>query len=296
MNLVKYIVFILIISFSSCVKDVEYKLDFEGSKMVVFAGGGADQVLGALITRTIPPLTKTDNLDSLIVDNAIVQLYENNSLVDTLKYIENGIYQSNIFMKEENNYFIKANAKNLPSITSGKDTVPISAKILDADITIESIDSFISGDIYVHYNTYVKVTKSIKYPYNTVWIYLYIGDRVKQLYYFLNSKSDFLECENCYRLLDSPCINKVADNTFELVNTVSDYDADYLPEEIDSVKFVFATFSSLSEKTCLNGANYEELLNNPLPFNSNPSVSFSNIDGGYGLFMLGATDTLTVKL
>jgi len=296
MNLVKYIILILIASFSSCIKDVDYKLDFEGSKMVIFAGGGVDQTLGARITRTIPPLTKMDNPDSLIVDNAIVQLYENNNLVDTLKYIDNGIYQSNIFLKEEYTYFIKANAENLPSITSGKDIVPLGAKILDADINIESVDSFGTGEIYVHYNTYVKVTKSIKYPYNTVWIYLYIGDRIKQLYYFLNSKSNFLECENCYRLLDSPCINKVADNTFELINIVSDYRADYLPEEIDSVKFVFATFSSLSEKICLNGVNYEELLNNPLPFNSNPSVSFSNIEGGYGFFMLGATDTLTVKL
>ncbi len=283
-------------TFSSCIKDVDYKLDFEGSKMVVFAGGGAGQKLGAQITRTIAPLTKVDNPDSLVVNNALVELFENGSLIDTLSFLGNGLYESNVILEEEKTYSLKAKAKNLPNIISGSDIVPIGAKILDAKIEVESVDSFGIEDIYVHFNTDIKTTKSIKYPFNSVWIYLHIGDKVRQIYYFLNSESNFIECENCYRLLDSPCVTKLGDNTYELINLVSDYEADYLPQDIDSVQFVFATFSSLSEKLCLSGLDYEQLINNPLPFAGNPSVNYSNVEGGYGFFALSSTDTLTVKL
>ncbi len=291
----RLIISVIILTFSSCIKDVDYKLDFEGSKMVVFAGGEAGQKLGAQITRTIAPLTQVYNPDSLVVNDALIELFENDSLIDTLNFIGDGLYESNVILKEEKTYSLKAKAENLPNIISGSDIVPIGAKILDAKIEVESVDSFGIEDIYVHFNTYMKTTKSIKYPFNSVWIYLHIGDKVRQIYYFLNSESNFIECENCYRLLDSPCVTKLGDNTYELINQVSDYEADYLPRDIDSVQFVFATFSSLSEKLCLNGLNYEQLINNPLPFASNPSVNYSNIEGGYGIFLLGASDTLTIK-
>ena len=92
----KIVKFILItIIFSACVKEVDYKLDFEGSKPVIFAAGSANQKLHAYITQTFAPLTEA-NPDSLLVNDALIEIYENDLPVDTMILTGTGIYESKI--------------------------------------------------------------------------------------------------------------------------------------------------------------------------------------------------------
>ena len=296
MNLVKYIILILILSFSSCIKDVDYKLDFEGSKMVVFAGGGAGLTLGASITRTIPPLTKTDNPDSLIVNDALIEIINNSIVIDTMISQGKGNYISHIRLKENSAYKIKVKKQGWNEMESSYDTVPVPAKLIKVDIIdfSEEKDTSFSYDFSLLLKLQIK--KSVHFPFNAISLNLFANGKVYDDYIFLSSNNKFVECDNCYNLLDNPCSKYLGNGIYEITTEKTVYVPEFKLNELDSIRFFLETYTSLSDKLCQSGIDFEEYYGNPLPFSSNPPADFSNIEGGYGLFLLNSVDSITVKL
>ncbi len=295
----KYLFYFLIIIYgltiSSCIKDVDYKLDFEGSKMVVFAGGVAGQKLSTQITRTIAPLTKVDNPDSLVVSDALIEIVKNNDVVDTMISQGEGKYISHITLQENNVYKIKINSEG-ELLESGYDTVPVPALINSIKITefSEEKDTTNSYDFTFMYK--IQIYKSVQFPYNDISLTLFANGKEYEDYVFLSSKNEFVECDNCFNLLDNPCTKYLGNNIYEITNEKTVYSPEYKLKDLDSIQFILNTYSSLSDRLCQSGMDLEEYYGNPLPFVSNPSVMFSNIEGGYGIFLLGASDSLTIKL
>jgi len=296
MNLVKSIILILIISFYSCVKDVDYKLDFEGSKLVVIASGQANQNLTAFVTQTFKPLTQIDNPDSLLINDALIKIFENKKLVDTMVLVENGKYQSKITLKKNHEYYISVKSNGFGKVVSQSDTVSLPAKLIKANI----IDIYPEKDPSKSYKIYIDIDldikKSILFPYNNLTIKYFADGIIQEDYLYLSSKSVFIECDDCFNLLDNPCTINKGNGLYEIKTQIILYRPDFVLEKLDSIQFILETYSSLTEKLCQAGIDLEEYYNNPLPFSSNPPADFSNIEGGYGLFLLNSVDSVTVKL
>jgi len=285
---------LLLFLISSCVKDVDYKLDFEGSKILVYAEGTADKPLHVYLTKTFPPLNEPKNPDSLLIDNAFIEVYENDILIDTLKNVNN-YYKSNFNLKQGFSYRLKINIDNKNLLYSKYDTVPYAAAFIDAKVVLTEIDTFEYLSKY-YFNTILKIKKSIKYPYNEIYVKFYFENGQKEIYYYLSSKSDLIECDGCFNILNNQCVINLNNDLVILNNKMHLNYSQYKISELDSIKFYLKTYSNIAEKICQAGIDFEEYYNNPLPFASNPSIDFSNIEGGYGLFMLNNVDSLTIKL
>ncbi len=288
--------FAFILIFSSCIKDVEYKLDFEGSKMVVIAGGQANHHLTAFVTKTFPPLTEVQNPDSLLINDAIIEIYKSGNVIDTMKNSGDGNYVSGILLEEGGVYNLTVKKPGWHDMKSTADTVAVAAKLLDAEIvkTWERKDTTYSYSIKIDLK--ILIEKSSAFPYNDITFYYYANGQEYEDYLFLSSKSDFIECDNCFNLLDNACVEKTDDNKYILETDKTIYVPEFKLEELDSIKIVLGTYSSISEKMCQSGMDLEEYYGNPLPFVSNPPADFSNIEGGYGIFILSNQDSLIVKL
>ncbi|HHH52534.1 MAG TPA: DUF4249 family protein [Bacteroidetes bacterium] len=293
---IKIVIALILVSFSSCVKDVDYKLDFEGSKLVVIANGQANNNLTAFVTQTFKPLTQIDNPDSLLINDAFIEIFENSILVDTMVLVENGKYKSNMTLKENHEYQIRVKSDGLGKVVSQSDTVSLPAKLINASIIniYPEKDTTLSYKIYLDIDLVIK--KSTLFPYNNLTINYFFNGITQEDYLFLSSKSDFIECDNCFNLLDNPCTINKGNGLYEIKTQIILYRPDFVLDELDSVQFVLETYSSLAEKLCQAGIDLEEYYNNPLPFSSNPPADFSNIEGGYGLFLLNSVDSATVKL
>ena len=295
--MLKNIIFLfLLFTFSSCIKDVDYKLDFEGSKMVIWGGGVSGQQLKVSVTKTIPPLTEVNDPNTLFINDALIEVFENGKLADTMYNIGKGKYLSNLIAQEGNYYKIAVKAKGLPNIISGVDTVSIPAKIIDTEIIdiLYDPDSLVSPEIILDLGITAK--KSLKYPYNILILLIFSNGESYEKNLSLDADIDFVECQSCFDILDNPCIKKIGNDIYKINTKLTLYDPGFKASDIDSIRFVLATFSSLSTKLCQNAINLEEYYGNPLPFVSNPAVNFSNIEGGYGLFMLTSADSITLKI
>ena len=288
------IIAILLASFSSCIKDVDYKLDFEGSKMMVFSEGYANQTMKVFLTRTFQPLTNPENPDSLVVKNALIKIYENNMVVDTMKF-NNRLYKSNIILKQGYSYRFALKTDNNNEISTKNETIPFPAYFIDGNIDLVNIDSSEYLPVF-YFDTELKIKKSKNFPFNEIYVDFFFKQGIKRFYYYLSSNSDFIECDGCFNILNNPCVENLNGDIVVLKNNIEIDYSEYKISDLDSIKFYLTTYSDVADKLCRSGIDFEEYYGNPLPFASNPSTMFSNIEGGYGLFILGATDTLTVKL
>jgi len=292
----KIIKFILItIIFSACIKEVDYKLDFEGSKPVIFAAGAANQKLHAYITQTFAPLTEA-NPDSLLVNDALIEIYENDLPVDTMILTGAGIYESKIKLKINHKYHITAKSKRFDKIISEPDTVPVAAELLDAKVLKITPEKDTSYSYSIDFIYKFTIKKSVAFPYNDLTINYFSHGNKYEDYIFLSSDNEFIECDDCFDLFENPCSINKGNNIYEIKTKATLYNPDFTAEELDSIQFILETYTSLAAKLCQSGMDIEEYYGNPLPFASNPPVQFSNIKGGYGLFILENIDSMTIIL
>ena len=114
------IVFITSILLASCTKEVDMKINFGKSNIVLNSILTPDSIIKVSLTHSIP-VNSTDLIS--FVENAEVFLFENSILVDTLKYTSNGNYISNRKPKTKSIYttLVKVNSDTTLIAT---DTVP----------------------------------------------------------------------------------------------------------------------------------------------------------------------------
>ena len=112
---------------TACTKEIEFKTEQVSSKLVLNCLLAADQPINVHLSQTVPLFA-----DSIpFIENAMVELYENDSLVDVLVSMGKGMYTSSIFAREGYNYKIKASSPGFEEVT-GEDYVPELVPIISA--------------------------------------------------------------------------------------------------------------------------------------------------------------------
>lgn len=123
------------ILFSSCdiEKVIPYELPYEGNKLAVWCFIQPNETVEVTVSPTYPPL---GSVTLEIVDDAAVELYENDILVATLQHTEKGIYTSNFFPVVGKDYHLKVRATDFEGVVvSEKVQIPNKPSILNVIFT-----------------------------------------------------------------------------------------------------------------------------------------------------------------
>lgn len=111
----------------SCTKEIEFKTKQIPSKLVLNSLLSADRLINVHLSQTVPLFN-----DSIpFIENARVELFENDSLVDVLASMGEGMYTSRIYAREGYYYKIKATSPGFEEV-SGEDYVPELVPIISA--------------------------------------------------------------------------------------------------------------------------------------------------------------------
>lgn len=134
---------LFLFSLYACHPTVDFALESEPSKLVIWCDLHPDSIVTAFITKTSPPLSiKADR----VVTDALVILFENNLPVDTLQSQGGTIYKSRKKFKPMvgNIYFIKVSKQGFPVLETFPDTMPpkpILIKYIAEDSTLSLTES-----------------------------------------------------------------------------------------------------------------------------------------------------------
>ncbi|HQH18699.1 MAG TPA: DUF4249 domain-containing protein [Bacteroidales bacterium] len=116
---ISFIFFIVIILFGSCMKEIPLNEEAMISKLVVNSIITPDSAINVQITKTIP-ITSNEPREVL---NAIVSLYEEGNLIDTLFNKNDGFYMLGKFPEIGKLYELKVDADGFNSVST-KEIIP----------------------------------------------------------------------------------------------------------------------------------------------------------------------------
>ena len=130
-NLAGSTLLLLLLCLCACRPSVDFALEGESSKLVIWSVLHPDSVVSATLSKSVPPLSK--NIERSI-SNASIVLFENNIAVDTLKEDSIGYYISKKGFKPHVNsvYHITAAKEGFLTIKTPKDTMPLKPVVLKA--------------------------------------------------------------------------------------------------------------------------------------------------------------------
>jgi hypothetical protein len=158
MKLSYYILFaLLLISLSSCVKELDYDdLDFE--KEIVLNGLiYQDSIIKVHVARTKSII----DMDSILpfLENAEVKLYENGVFIENLKHDSLGSYSSSIKTKANSSYLLEARTNEIGSAS--------------ASFSFKEIKKFRLSNIeYQVHDTILSIDKPVKTDTSLMWVSL----------------------------------------------------------------------------------------------------------------------------
>jgi hypothetical protein len=112
---------------AGCNKEIPLKSTDQDSKLVLNCILIADEPIVANVSRTA---TVTYS-ESMYVNNAIVELWSGNTLIEEMKYTKGGEYSTQVRAHEGISYTLKARAPGYEQV-EGTDSVPMSARIIDS--------------------------------------------------------------------------------------------------------------------------------------------------------------------
>lgn len=225
MNIRFIALILLVLLCSTCTPKTDFDITDFDKKLVIWAYLKADEVVEINVSHTTSPL---DNTQDRKVSDAMVLLYENDLLVDTLKHKEAGNYHSEagIVPVEGNSYQIQIQHNDYPTLTTSKDTVLDKPDILSYDLNIEPDSTSPTS-----YNAVLEIQASIEQG--------YIADRIEDVPFdiFTYWRNNTLTCSqgglfgylfefNDYLGVDYSCLNNPVSISFS-----SKYR--YLPEAIE---------------------------------------------------------------
>lgn len=144
MKLLKYSIIFLFLTSCDLEQVVPYELPYEGDKLVVWSYIQPEETVEVTVSPTYEPL----GLNTVkVIDDAIVELYENDALVATLQHSENGVYTSSFYPTVEKSYHLKVSAPDFEEVViSEKVVMPLKPEILDI-VFLDSISFPTSSQI-----------------------------------------------------------------------------------------------------------------------------------------------------
>jgi hypothetical protein len=140
--------FFMLLIHTSCVKQLDYQVPFEGARLVVIGVLSPKEIVSLQLSKTFPVTGKQLYVDQL-VGNAHVQLFENGNAIESLQHDTNGKYISISGFKPKagNAYYVAISAESLLPVTSLPEVIPFPSAPAKYDLgdTITSV--FASGRI-----------------------------------------------------------------------------------------------------------------------------------------------------
>lgn len=127
--MIRLISLIFFLVFWGCTTPLDVDLPFEGKKLVVWCILSPDKIISARVDRTYPPTGEL--LYDAPITNAIIELIENDKVIETLKYVSDGVYTSPRQYKPiaGHGYKIRARASGFPDVESDMEMVPLSPQV-----------------------------------------------------------------------------------------------------------------------------------------------------------------------
>ena len=288
---------ITIIMLTGCFKTLDFNLDFEGEKIVV--RGTLSPQDGAIIqiSHTLDP-TGTYLFDTLNLnlDNAIVELYANDVLLQQIPYSEENerYIAKNLTLSTDAAYHLTVAAAGFPSVQTEKISIPelpettfnvMGENEEELRIDIELVDNL--GTSYYELNT------SGIYQNEVMDIYPYLIGSFEQ-WEICGLTGDFsigsvYISDDCFKnknflfptLIDTHFFRPLPDSSFLL----------------DHIRFeeLVVNFRSITSE------RYDFVVSTDVPEDIDnafrePAITFSNIIGGHGYFSAYQETTLRHKL
>ena len=273
MSLSYKIMVILIMILTSCDLEqvVPYELPYEGDKLVVWSYIQPEETVEVTVYPTYEPL----GLNTVrVIDNAIVELYENDVLVATLEHSENGVYTSSFYPTAEKSYHLKVSAPDFEEVViSEKVVVPLKPEI----ISINFIDSvnFPRNKIESFFDVMIGNDNHDFFEFREI----YAGQDTTFLTTLKISPTTYYgDCTELSRVSDGIRIAKECLLNRDKIEFQFDYREDSKP---DKVIFQFSNISSsyINFSLSLSNADIEQ----GFSFVSEPINVYTNMQGGYGL-------------
>jgi hypothetical protein len=281
--MIRLVIIIFIFTAFSCSKQITYTPDYE-DKVVVNASISPQKGVEVRLSKSISPSTKTYYLaDDLKLSDAVVELYRSDSLVAVLQETEKGLYKSanNLIIQEDESYHLKVNATDLPEVTTEKVTIP--KALTNTGYTFERFDE-IKGELIVRFeNTDFTPFFAIE---------LLGEDELNQpltIYSFLTDYDDEGLCETAwgpaYSFLNTNCfLNELVNVRKEVgnlndSNLLSDYRLSSPVKKLKvKLKNVNEAFFRYAQTYRIENGFFESV-------SSDLQITYSNIEGGYGIFV-----------
>jgi hypothetical protein len=264
-----YLLMFIAISACDIEKVIPYELPYEGNKLAVWCFIQPNKTVEVTVSPTYPPL---GSVTLEIVDDAVVELYENDSLVATLQHTEKGIYTSNFFPIVGKDYHLKVSATDFEGfVVSEKVRIPQKPEILNIDF-IDSITISNNNDIegIMHIEINLREEDNFEFKENSP-IFSYFSMRTSSnmiynncqektvAFNYIQAKLSCLVNENQLVFETKYNINKKPEKlTFQLSTTSNTYLEFYLSADATDIEQGFG-------------------------FVSEPINVYTNIQGGYGL-------------
>jgi hypothetical protein len=221
----KYILsFIALLSLTSCKKEVDLLHRNDETKFVVWCYLHPDSIVTAYVSKTSTPLSiKSDRT----VTDALVVLYENNFLIDTLQNDSISRYKSKKGFKPSvgNIYFIKISKTNFPTLETFPDTMPPKPVLVKytAEDSVSAITDFMNLARLRLYTDKPQYFESYGISQGKYKYFNFLGTYGDAVFNWETSRSD---CDKYYTapshsFVKSICDNDRAKDFYEYTKTIN---------------------------------------------------------------------------
>ncbi|MCF6240713.1 MAG: DUF4249 domain-containing protein [Bacteroidales bacterium] len=284
MKIINYILtLVIVLLVVTCTKPYTIKFDDIEKRIVVSSFFNSDSLM---MIKVVEEASLSDNIksDFKTIDSALAIIYANNTIIDTAKYTNNGIYYSNFIPNENIIYKINIKKRGFSDATA-EDKIPELIKI-DTLIRLNNNDEY--------YNYRIKISFHDPASINNYYLF--------SVFWLAHYEDMTWWSEANYRTND-PSIGDWLDNSFqvpifndELFNGMkyelafdlhvedreSSFERGYCYVNLYSIsKNMYLYLRSYNQQTPRFGdhllEDFQQGLMNPIPI-------YTNVEGGLGIF------------
>lgn len=271
---------LIVVLFSGCSKQFLYSIDYE-EKLVINATISPQKGVEVYLSKSLSPNIQTYTpIDSLLINNAIINLYQADTLLEVLTMYGNGFYKSkNTNIVEKNSYWLEVKVDGFTDTYTEEVVVPTAFPLEDYEIFFEEDIAYLDFDFFnsenspfIAINIYGinlqggKINISDIYPPYTEDVSL--CDVVKVRYNSIFNT-------DCFPYQTTSIHGNIFYKNGTVLNRDESNESDKL---IVSLKNVTQDLFEYSKTYYLEGGFVESLF-------TEPSTTYTNIINGYGIFV-----------
>ncbi|MDZ7934694.1 MAG: DUF4249 domain-containing protein [Emticicia sp.] len=279
--------FLLVFCLNGCRKvELSVDLPYQGDKLVVYGLIVPTEIVSVKVTKTYPPTGKITYIDG--ISDAEVLLFENDKLVEKLKYTGSGIYKSETSFKpkEKFAYSLKINAKGFPLVSTSNEIVPTLPKILSFKFD-EKIESSLNKGRPARKFILNIADNDRASNFFSIKLEAFWQDTKANLVNFSIDQASGADSPCFFEYVKSFILNDVCFSNVDYefkrgfeMNPIFEINNDFVRKDPERVVAKICQINKSYYEFCKTYYDEEGLLQ---AFNT-PNPRYSNIKGGYGIF------------